>query len=844
MKTRHAHALEVWTALGKPSVVIMDDLEKRPRVKGWQKIENQSPKPILGKNWGLMCCKDTGFFAIDIDCYDKEGEPVKWANTPFAKHFKEGFLNVEDILSNAMITKSGSGGYHLILKDSDITQLFINRANATHKIDIRTTCSTGSGGMVVMGGSRNKNGSYECVNMIEPLEMPMSLQRFFYNYKEDFCNAPVIEEVLVQDRRAKHEHFTIREEVVNLLSKERAWKYDTWMRVGFACATEGLQEAFINFSKKSLNYDEEACYKLYDNAINSNSSRLLTFGSIIKWATEDCTTQDDKNTLARLRQKLKDEKEYRFNVYNVDDREWCDLIKQCYPDNFKNFGKNLNYYFTGKYWINNPEMNFLFQKLSEKPYKIAERLFDKEKERVDKAIKDEIDEWLEDHDNTNGLKSKIKPLKSSKKKTILGQLRNYTSATSICNFYRKTIKEEIDVASSGMPDIFDSHRYIVQFNNCVFDLDDYTIKDCDPKYMSTLTTGYNLVGRENCEKEIAELTELLEEILPKQDDRDYLMTALATGLEARQVEILVLLIGCGGNGKGVLMELVGAAMGQYYYIGNPDCLLGGGRKGGGNPEVSNFHNKRIIRLTEPDANATFNIATAKQLTGDQSINARALYSNNCSTFLKSTMFLETNAAIDPDGMDEGFARRYKEINFPMRYRSNIEGMEGDKYVKQSNGYYKTREFKEKYKTALFYILTDYHKLYKENGSELKDTAKITERTKQLMADNDEVWSWFSRNYDRDEKEDNEKPSHIKIMDLYSAFKESNVYSNWTKKEKRKLNNKVFQDKIRTSKLFSTYTKYYANRKMVRGKSYKGMVIVGFERKTKLQQILDDLDSFE
>tara|TARA_R110001592_G_scaffold116406_1_gene317816 strand:+ start:1 stop:969 length:969 start_codon:yes stop_codon:yes gene_type:complete len=322
------------------------------------------------------------------------------------------------------------------------------------------------------------------------------------------------------------------------------------------------------------------------------------------------------------------------------------------------------------------------------------------------------------------------------------------------------------------------------------------------------------------------------------------MTALATGLEARQVEILVLLIGCGGNGKGVLMELVGATMGQYYYIGNPDCLLGGGRKGGGNPEVSNFHNKRIIRLTEPDANATFNIATAKQLTGDQSINARALYSNNCSTFLKSTMFLETNAAIDPDGMDEGFARRYKEINFPMRYRSNIEGMEGDKYVKQSNGYYKTREFKEKYKTALFYILTDYHKLYKENGSELKDTAKITKRTKQLMADNDEVWSWFSRNYDRDEKEDNEKPSHIKIMDLYSAFKESNVYSNWTKKEKRKLNNKVFQDKIRTSKLFSTYTKYYANRKMVRGKSYKGMVIVGFERKTKLQQILDDLDSFE
>ena len=843
MKTRHAHALEIWTTLGQPPVVIMEDLEKRPRQKGWQKIENQAPKPILGKNWGLMCCKDTGFFAIDIDCYDKKGEPTKWADTPFAKHFKDGFLNVEGILSSAMITKSGSGGYHLILKDNDITHRFINKANAAHKIDIRTTCSTGSGGMVVMGGSRNKNGSYECVNMIEPDSMPICLQRFFYKYKEDFCNVDTTEEVLIPDRRAKHEHFTIREQVVNLLSKERAWDYDRWLRVGFACATEGLQAAFINFSKKSLNYDESACYKLYEDAINSNSSRRLTFASIIRWATEDCNTQEDKNTLARLRQKLKCKKNYRFDIYNADAREWCELIKQCYPDNFKNYGKNLNYYFTGKYWINNTEMNFLFQKLSDKPYKIVEEIFDKEKERLDKEVKKERRAWLDEHCEMKGFKAKVEPLKNKDKKNILGQLRNYTTATAICNFYRKMIKEEIDVASSGMPDIFDSQKYIIQFNNCVFDLDDYTIKDCDPKYMSTLTTGYNLVGREHCKKEIAELTELLEEILPKQDDRDYLMTALATGLEAQQIEILVLLIGCGGNGKGVLMELVGAAMGQYYYIGNPDCLLGGGRKGGGNPEVSNFHNKRIIRLTEPDANATFNIATAKQLTGDQSINARALYSNNCSTFLKSTMFLETNAAIDPDGMDEGFARRYKEINFPMRYRSNIEGMEDDKYVKQSNGYYKSRAFKEKYKTALFYILTDYHKVYKENGSKLKDTEKITLRTKQLMADNDEVWSWFSRNYNKKEVNDNMKPSHIKIMDLYSAFKDSTVYSNWTKKEKRKLNNKVFQDRIRSSKLFSEFTKYYANRKMVLGKSYKGMVIVGWEKKMNVQ-IIDDLDSNE
>ena len=841
---RHAHALEVWEALGKPSVVIMDDFEKRPNVKGWTKIENQAPKPIYGKNWGLMCCKDTGFFAIDIDCYDKENEPVKWDDTPYAKWFHKGVLEYEEINECAMITKSGSGGYHLILKDSDITNLFINKACASHKIDIRTTCSTGSGGMVVMPGSRNKNGEYKCVNIVVPQEMPMVLQQFFYEYKEDFCKVPEIKEVLVEDRRVKHEHFTIREDILNLLSKERAWDYDKWMRVGFACATEGLQSGFINFSKKSLNYDESACYKLYDDAVRNKSRNPLTFGSIIKWAIEDCIEDADINNLARLRQKLIDKKEYKFNIYDVSTLEWCSLIRQCYPHNFKNYGKNLNYYFTGKYWINNPDMCFLFQSLPKKPYKVVERIFDKEKERVDKAIKKEVDEWLEENDNDmTGFKGKVEPLHSSKKKTILNQLRNYTPATKICKGYQLMIREQIDVASSGMPDIFDSHQYIVQFNNCVYDLETQTIKDCDASYMNTLNTGYDLTAREHHEQEIKELTELIEEILPKMDDRDYLMTALATGLEAKQIEILVLLIGSGGNGKGVLMELVGETMGQYYYIGNPDCLLGGGRKGGGNPEISNFHNKRLIRLTEPDANAKFNIATAKQLTGDQSINARALYSNNCRTFLKSTMFLETNAAIDPDGMDEGFARRYKEIHFPMRYRSNVEGCEDDKYVKQAKGYYKTKQFREKYRVALFYILADYHKTYMDNGSSLKDTEKITQRTQQLMADNDEVWSWFSRNYKRVEGYELNSINDsaiLKIMDIYSAFKKSSVYSNWTKKDRRKLNNKVFQDKIRTSKLFSRFTKYYANRKMIKGVSYKGMVVVGWVKNKRVPRI-DDLD---
>ena len=78
------------------------------------------------------------------------------------------------------------------------------------------------------------------------------------------------------------------------------------------------------------------------------------------------------------------------------------------------------------------------------------------------------------------------------------------------------------------------------------------------------------------------------------------------------------------------------------------------------------------------------------------------------------------------------------------------------------------------------------------------------------------------------------------MDIYSAFKKSSVYSNWTKKDRRKLNNKVFQDKIRTSKLFSRFTKYYANRKMIKGVSYKGMVVVGWVKNKRVPRI-DDLD---
>lgn len=111
-----------------------------------------------------------------------------------------------------------------------------------------------------------------------------------------------------------------------------------------------------------------------------------------------------------------------------------------------------------------------------------------------------------------------------------------------------------------------------------------------------------------------------------------------------------------------------------------------------------------------------------------------------------------------------------------------------------NPYYKTKEFKNEYKQALFLILAEHYKDYYDNKQNLSLPKEILERNKDYLKNSDELLNWFDDTF---EKTNNNKDI-IKLKIVYEAFKSSDFFNNLTKIQKRQNNYKHFIEKLQNN----------------------------------------------
>ncbi len=183
---------------------------------------------------------------------------------------------------------------------------------------------------------------------------------------------------------------------------------------------------------------------------------------------------------------------------------------------------------------------------------------------------------------------------------------------------------------------FDKECYLFTFENKIYDLRIGQFIQPTPEYYISLTCGYNYKETDETENK-KELHKLLNSIFPDEDLKTLYLTILSTGLDGIPLEKFILANGSGGNGKGVLNELMQYMMGNYAYTLPSEILLKP-LKTGNNPEVANMNNKRLVIAREPDKNQMFNCATIKEITGGSELNARLNYSNDTKTNLKIDIY--------------------------------------------------------------------------------------------------------------------------------------------------------------------------------------------------------------
>jgi len=367
---------------------------------------------------------------------------------------------------------------------------------------------------------------------------------------------------------------------------------------------------------------------------------------------------------------------------------------------------------------------------------------------------------------------------------------------------------------------FEQNKFMFCFNNISYDI--RTKKSCRAlreDYMY-ITTGYE--WREPTADELNTVHDLINSIFPIEEEKTLYLSILSTGLLGETLQKFILANGCGGNGKGTLNDLFMTAIGNYGYHAHNQILLKP-IKEGANPEVANMQNKRFVIYREPDTegDSKINFSSVKELTGGSNITARLMHSNKTKCSLTATHILECNDKPTIGGkMDNSVARRLIDMPFRSTFVNNPADHEGD-YIYKGNNEVSTKEFRDKYKYALFKIVLSYYKTGLDIDAIIPD--RIKKRTTEYMESNDELLQWIKEDYEYT----GDDAHIIRLTDLYNDYKRSDAYRNLSRDEKRKKSKNKFKECLFSIK---SIKKCYTDRYKKYGKDITS-VFVGYRVKS-------------
>lgn len=563
-----------------------------------------------------------------------------------------------------------------------------------------------------------------------------------YNIDDDF------EKELMKSNNYKY-YSLYRKLFDNCYKSSSIATYDVWIEVGMSLKNIYGDDAFplFNyFSSKAKNYDGyEETLKKY-NSFNNNGEGYKV-GTIYYHAKNDNLEVFKKimkhdDLLLKHDDFAKTIKELAGDKY---------FYKKIGEDNYKLYG------YTGSFWESGSVALKKF---------IGEELRTYYKQLLIDVY------WNENRDTFSYYKNCIDNLgNDGPKRSIIESYKQYG------------INNDIE---------FDSKWYLLGFNNLVYDLRDQTFRDYRMDDYVTMTTGYN--WREPTKEELFTMNEIIRSIMPIDDEREFYLQVLSTSLQGLCVEKFIIFNGGGGNGKGMINDLLLIALGDYGIIGTNSILFEKG-KTGSNPEKANLEKKRLVIFREPPEKDRFQNSVVKELTGGGKFSARTHHEKETEKILHNTTICECNKkplfAEEPTDAD---IRRIYDIPFRSSYTEDKDLIDHENYIFEANKDFKNLDFQQKHKYALIKILMEANKRYLDNNSTFVVPDFIKKRTEEYLQDSCDILQWIKDYY---EVSDN-KDDFVKLKDMFDKFKESDFWFNLTKRERRKYNYKFFIEYCRTN----------------------------------------------
>lgn len=280
-------------------------------------------------------------------------------------------------------------------------------------------------------------------------------------------------------------------------------------------------------------------------------------------------------------------------------------------------------------------------------------------------------------------------------------------------YYKEKVFEKMD----------EVNPYLVGFENGVYDLQNRKFRIAAPEEMMFLSTGYNYEKAD--EKYINELQKLIKKIYPDRKERTYTMTVLSFVLSGiMHLQEFYMLLGTGGNGKGLMTSLITKTMGLSYCANiSIECFKSKGKISPNekSQQMAACKYARAVFVTECDfkENEEFESNLIKTMSGGDMQTCKFLYSSQTTYTPKFNLYFITNNQLPIKINDNSIPRRARICPHRVSFVDEKDYVKNDKHVALVEP--KLGEMIQKdmgYSYAFFDILTRYYDDFMDNAQKL------------------------------------------------------------------------------------------------------------------------------
>lgn len=539
------------------------------------------------------------------------------------------------------------------------------------------------------------------------------------------------------------------------LPLEYSDNYHKWIQCGMALkhCDDRLYYSWLLFSSKSNKFNiNELDYfeNLWNSFGNTSSTTRLTERSIMYWSK--------KENLTEYYEIRKETIDYYIQLTIDTATEWdiAHVLYQLFKDEFRcaSLKNNIWYQFKNHRWNE-------IDKGSSLRYNISKTLSNIYSEKSREYISICNNEDLEDE-----MIEKYRQL-SIKYNEIACKLKRTT-------FKQNIMKEAAEIfyeKDQRFMKLLDTNRYLLCFTNGVWDFENKVFRNGYPEdYISLCTNIPYYKIDENSEEDnriIGEINDFMYKLFPNNELRRYMWDHLSSTLiGTNKNQTFNIYNGSGSNGKSKLVNIMENVLGDYKGV-VPITLVTQKRTSVGSvtPEVAALKGIRYAVMSEPSKSERLNDGLMKQLTGEDPIEARALYKDPITFIPQFKLVVCTNNLFDIKSNDDGTWRRIRLCEFMSKF---VENPRKQSEIEENNYY----EFKidkeldkkiEEWKLIFMSLLVE--KAIQNNG-DVRDCDIILSASNEYRQGQDYLLEFFNEKIQKTDS----STRGLKKHEVYTEFK--------------------------------------------------------------------------